>query len=282
MHHVGNRDVVSLRSTVMVLLTSCVLMGVVGAIDYVTGPEISFSIFYLLPVSLAAWRAGLPWGCLMALASAGIWMAVDIVTGHTYSHVTIPWWNAGVRLGFFLIVTVALHLKQKTDEILRQAQARFSALFEFAPEPIVVVDQAGRIVQANAQAAQAFGYRPAELLGMSVESLLPPRFRTLQLGESSYIGYSNAGQRRVSQELCGLRKDNSEFPLEVISSPMEATGRRETMVVLRDGSPRRVMETQLRQYREGQVHSQCEAQVTKLKMEVNAALQEIGKPKRYE
>ncbi len=77
----------------------CVILGV---IDYITGYEISFSIFYLLPVSLVAWFVGRQPAIYISILSALIWLLADLSSGHTYSHYAIPLWNSIMRLGFFL------------------------------------------------------------------------------------------------------------------------------------------------------------------------------------
>ncbi len=78
---------------------------IVGTFDHWTGPEISFSLFYLVPIALSAWYGPAGQGPILCLMSAGIWMAADISAGHFHSHLLIPAWNALVRLGFFLIIT---------------------------------------------------------------------------------------------------------------------------------------------------------------------------------
>lgn len=94
------------KSSLVVLgLVSILLLGV---IDYLTGPEIAFSIFYLLPISLTAWLAGKRVGIAMSAAGATTWLIADLLAGPVYAHSAIPYWNATVRLGFFLIVTHAL------------------------------------------------------------------------------------------------------------------------------------------------------------------------------
>ncbi len=98
-------DTLSRSTLIAMSLLSVLLLGVV---DYLTGPEISFSIFYLLPISLIAWLVGERAGGAISLTGAGSWLAADLLAGHDYSHPTIPFWNAIVRLGFFLIVTHTL------------------------------------------------------------------------------------------------------------------------------------------------------------------------------
>lgn len=88
-----------------VLLLGALLVAMLATVDFLIGYEISFSIFYLLPVLVVTWRAGSSWGIAFALASAVIWGLMDWVAGARYSSVWIPVWNTGVRLGFFLIVS---------------------------------------------------------------------------------------------------------------------------------------------------------------------------------
>lgn len=92
------------RGTAQVGALSVALMAGIGLVDHLTGYELAFSVFYLLPVGLAAWYAGRPAGMALALASAATWLLVDFTAGHPYTHAAIPYWNAGVRLGFFVIV----------------------------------------------------------------------------------------------------------------------------------------------------------------------------------
>jgi len=92
-------------SLIAVSLVSIVLLGIV---DHLTGPEISFSIFYLLPISVVAWFVGRKAGIGMSVAGAATWLVADLLSGQTYSHAVIPYWNAIVRLGLFLIVSQAL------------------------------------------------------------------------------------------------------------------------------------------------------------------------------
>lgn len=80
---------------------------VIGLLDYASGYEVSLSIFYLLPVALATWYLGRSAGAGIGLLSCVAWLAADFGAGHVYSHPEIPFWNALVRLGFFL-VTVGL------------------------------------------------------------------------------------------------------------------------------------------------------------------------------
>jgi diguanylate cyclase (GGDEF)-like protein len=75
-----------------------------GVVDHITGYELAFSIFYLGPVALAAWYAGFRAGLLTSVLASLTWLLVDRTAGQHYSWIFIAYWNAGVRLAFFVIV----------------------------------------------------------------------------------------------------------------------------------------------------------------------------------
>ena len=99
---------------------------ILGFIDYSTGYEYSFSVFYLIPVSLAAWYASRFLTIMMIVASAVTWIFADFIAGHNYSSDWIPLWNACVRIGFFSIVAFLLfkvrsHLKEMTNMAMKDS-----------------------------------------------------------------------------------------------------------------------------------------------------------------
>jgi diguanylate cyclase (GGDEF)-like protein len=91
-----------------VLLISMEIMILLGLIDYASGYELSFALFYLIPISLSAWYVGRNAGYLVSIASAALWFATNRLAGESYSNVLIPFWNSASRLGFFLIFSVLL------------------------------------------------------------------------------------------------------------------------------------------------------------------------------
>jgi diguanylate cyclase (GGDEF)-like protein len=91
-----------------VVATALVALAAVGTIDHLTGGELSSSVFYVLPVGLAAWYADRKAGFVFALASSAIGYATDLLAGYPYHHPLIPVWNACVRLAFFVIITILL------------------------------------------------------------------------------------------------------------------------------------------------------------------------------
>ena len=96
------------RSRTSVVAASLVVLATLAFIDYGTGRELSFSVFYLLPIAMCAWGAGRTAGILMSCLSAAVWFVIDSRLGGVYSMAWIPWWNMLVRLAFFVTFTVTL------------------------------------------------------------------------------------------------------------------------------------------------------------------------------
>ena len=86
-----------------------VLVLVVGSMDYATGYELSFWIFYLVPIAIASWYINRRFAVLVSIFSAITWLALDQASGSQYSKTFIPFWNAGVRLMFFLTTTFLIN-----------------------------------------------------------------------------------------------------------------------------------------------------------------------------
>lgn len=86
------------------LLAVCVL----ALLDYLTGWELSFSVFYLLPIAASSWCVGRAGGLLVACLSVALGFGVDALAGGFYSSVWVHVWNVSVRLGVFAIVAITL------------------------------------------------------------------------------------------------------------------------------------------------------------------------------
>lgn len=88
-------------------LVTCMLMVVVIAVlDFFTGFEISFSVFYLAPVLLASWVLGTTGGIIFSVFSALLWQSINLLAGETFSNPWIPLWNALIRMGFYLVASI--------------------------------------------------------------------------------------------------------------------------------------------------------------------------------
>ncbi|WP_456294163.1 PAS domain S-box protein, partial [Streptomyces mirabilis] len=102
------------------------------------------------------------------------------------------------------------------------AEDRFRGLLEAAPDAMIIVDDTGTITLVNAQTEALFGYGREELLGRTVDLLVPDRFRTHHsLHRSGYAENRQVRPMGAGLELHGLRKDGTEFPVEISLSPLE-------------------------------------------------------------
>jgi len=79
---------------------------ILGVIDYVTGFELSFSFFYLIPVTMIAWAVGRNTGLTFSVLSASVWLASNILSGQYFSNFFIGVWNTLIRFGFYAVVTI--------------------------------------------------------------------------------------------------------------------------------------------------------------------------------
>lgn len=137
--------------------------------------------------------------------------------------------------------------EKNADEILPQADALFQSLFDFAPDAIIVVNNKGFILQANAQAGKIFGYVKKELIGKPVDILIPERFRKSHDEHlKEYI--QNPRKRFMGDELelYGLRKDGTEFPVDIALNYVPTKDGIIVLSIVRDITVHKRMEEALR------------------------------------
>ncbi|MET9409822.1 PAS domain S-box protein [Streptomyces sp. NPDC002935] len=133
------------------------------------------------------------------------------------------------------------------DSAPEGAEERFRGLLEAAPDAMVIVDDTGIIRLVNAQTEALFGYKREELLGHPVELLVPGRFRAHH--HQHRDGYADNRQVRpmgAELELHGLRKDGTEFPVEISLSPLETADGLLVSAAVRDVSDRKAAEERFR------------------------------------
>jgi PAS domain S-box-containing protein len=137
------------------------------------------------------------------------------------------------------------HLKVLRDAKL--VESKFRDLLESTPDAIIMANETGRIVLANSQAETLFGYDRGELLGKLVELLLPVRYRGDHVGHrSGYFAKPRTRSMGAGLELYGLRKDGSEFPVQISLSPLRTDEGTLVMSAIRDISEQKRAEQKFR------------------------------------
>lgn len=137
---------------------------------------------------------------------------------------------------------------KRMEDQLRESRSMFESLFEASPDAVAAIQRDGRIARVNCQAERLFGYSRNELIGQPVEMLVPERFRH---GHAAHRqrDFSNTSRRQMTArpDLYGLRKDGSEFAVDIMLSPLETQQGSMVLSVVRDVTARKADEEQIRQ-----------------------------------
>ncbi len=129
----------------------------------------------------------------------------------------------------------------------KAVEARFGDLLESMPDGIVIVNLTGRIVFCNTQAERLFDYESGALRGKPIETLLPERYRGAHVGHrSSYFTQPRTRTMGMGLELYGLRRDGTEFPVEISLSPLKTEEGTLVMSAIRDIAERKKAEQKFR------------------------------------
>jgi PAS domain S-box-containing protein len=128
-------------------------------------------------------------------------------------------------------------------ENAENSEERFRAFLESAPDAVVIIDPQGDIVFVNARTETMFGYARDELVGSPVETLLPERFREGHAGHRErYLEDPRIRQMGAGVELYARRKDGTEFPVDILLSPLETEQGVLVSSAIRDISQRKLSE----------------------------------------
>jgi PAS domain S-box-containing protein len=136
--------------------------------------------------------------------------------------------------------------RKAAEKHLAQVEAKYRGLLEAAPDAIVVVNSLGEIVLLNVQAEKRFCYRRDELLGQKVNSIIPEGFAARLLADGTRTAAEALAQQiGTGIELTGLRKDGTEFPIEIMLSPLETAEGTLVTAAIRDITDRKTAEKHL-------------------------------------
>jgi diguanylate cyclase (GGDEF) domain len=158
------------------LILGFTFIGLLGAVDYLTGFELSLGVFYLLPIALVAWFVSNRAGLVASVVSAITWFLADKLAGETLSHPLIAYWNAISRLCFFVVVALLLtRLKAvlenekdsaRTDHLTGAANVR--AFYEITEDEITRARRYGHpftVIYMDADNFKAVNDRSGHLIG---------------------------------------------------------------------------------------------------------------------
>jgi PAS domain S-box-containing protein len=127
-----------------------------------------------------------------------------------------------------------------------ESEAYFKTILESAPDALVIIDDRGKMAIVNGQAERMFGYERGEMLGRPVEMLLPERLRETHVANRDTFNEDpRLRPMGAGLDLVAIRKDGSEFPVEISLSPVQSAGRKFVSSVIRDVTRRKQMEREI-------------------------------------
>jgi signal transduction histidine kinase len=236
------------------------LLSAAAVLDWVTGPELASSVFYLVPIGLMTWKAGRWLGLGTAFTSGLIWLVIALLTQPRYVNEVVPYWNALVRTVMFCLVAglgsevlerkrVELRLRQ-ANEALQKQTGIWESILGSMGDGVVVADAQGKLLHINPAAARLLRLPPGET---DVAGWLD-RQETFAEGPSGAGGRGNPLRRAIrgeSVDEAELFLPNADLQggtwLSAAARPLEDGGKAIVggVMVLSDITARREVERQI-------------------------------------
>jgi len=136
--------------------------------------------------------------------------------------------------------------RDRAEERERTLSEQFRVLFESAPHGVLVADEDGRILLLNAEMEKLFGYSRTELIGLSVDVLVPERYRGNHVKfRNDFASLPQSRRMGMGRDLFGRCRDGTEFPVEIALNPIETAGRDSIMITVVDITVRKLAEEEL-------------------------------------
>ena len=187
------------RFRALLIVVGFLAIPLIGILDYFTGFQLSYAIFYLVPISVVTWFSETKAGVFASVASAVTWLVAELIWREPYSYTSFPYWNTILRLGLFLFVvfiimtvksanerlevrvqertvvlTQEIEKRKQAEDVLRENEELFSSAFEYAPIGMALVAQDGRFIKANNALCNIVGYSDQELLAKTFQDITHP------------------------------------------------------------------------------------------------------------
>jgi diguanylate cyclase (GGDEF)-like protein len=211
------------RATLPYLIIAATFVPLLGWIDIITGYELSFSIFYLMPIAIAAWVGGTTPALVVSVTSAVTWGVADHLSGHEYSNQLFYVWNSIIRLGFFVIVSLLLGERQRAHA-REAALARTDALTGLANSR-----HFGEVVETELSRCRRY-QRPLSLAYIDLDNFKEVNDRSGHAaGDSLLTGMATALRQQLREGDTAARLGGDEFAVllpEVDLEAARAAGRR--------------------------------------------------------
>lgn len=206
---------------------------------FVIKTGVIFTHFFYIPIVLATiwWRYR---GLIVP-----VFLSIMLILSHSISGgMNVSLTDDYIRTAMFLIIgLVVAYLSErikKTERILTESEEKYRSVIESANEAIITADSNGDITSWNKGAQQIFGYEMEEILGKSVGTMIPSRYRNaFHEGLDNYGPVTSREFKDENIELIALRTDGTEFPFEISGSRWETDDQTYFTVIIRDVTERR-------------------------------------------